>query len=120
MKTGESGERISDAELVRRGREGDEIALGALADRHQAAAFRVALSLVRDGDLAQDVVQDAFLKAFGGLKAFRGDAAFRTWLLTITANAARGALRRQGRRREASLDAMGPMAAPGADPGRAC
>ena len=111
MKTDESGEAISDAELVRRGREGDEAALGMLVDRHQAAAFRVALSLVGDGDLAQDVVQDAFLKAFRGLGGFRGDAAFRTWLLTITANAARGALRRHGRRREASLDAVAPVAA---------
>lgn len=85
-------------------------------DRHQAAAFRVALSLVSDVDLAQDVVQDAFLKAFRALGGFRGDAAFRTWLLTITANAARGALRRRGRRREASLDAVAPVASDEADP----
>jgi len=116
VKTDASGEAITDAELVRRGREGDEIALGELVDRHQAAAFRVALSLVGDGDLAQDVVQDAFLRAFRGLRGFRGDATFRTWLLTITANTARGALRRQGRRREARLEAAGPVPAEDMDP----
>jgi RNA polymerase sigma-70 factor (ECF subfamily) len=116
VKTDGSDGAITDAELVRRGREGDEIALGELVDRHQAAAFRVALSLVGDGDVAQDVVQDAFLKAFRGLKGFRGDATFRTWLLTITANAARGALRRQGRRREARIEAAGPVAVAAPDP----
>ena len=116
MKTDASDEAITDAELVRRGREGDEIALGKLVDRHQAAAFRVALSLVGDGDLAQDVVQDAFLRAFRALGGFRGDATFRTWLLTITANAARGALRRQGRRGEARLEAAGPVPAEDMDP----
>jgi RNA polymerase sigma-70 factor (ECF subfamily) len=116
VKTDGSVEVITDAELVRRGREGDEIALGELVDRHQAAAFRVALSLVGDGDVAQDVVQDAFLKAFRGLKGFRGDATFRTWLLTITTNAARGTLRKRGRRREASLDAARPVAAEDMDP----
>jgi RNA polymerase sigma-70 factor, ECF subfamily len=116
VRTREPGEPISDAELVQRGREGDEAALGALVDRHHAAAFRVALSLVGDLDRAQDVVQDAFLKAFRALAGFRGDAAFRTWLLTITANAARGALRRHGRRREAALEAAGPVASGDADP----
>jgi RNA polymerase sigma-70 factor (ECF subfamily) len=94
----------SDLELVQAGRDGDESALGLLVRRHHAAAFRVAVSLVREDDVAQDVVQDAFMKAFRALDGFRGDAAFRTWLLTITANEARGALRRQGRRKETALE----------------
>jgi RNA polymerase sigma-70 factor (ECF subfamily) len=99
----------SDLELVQAGRSGDEAALGMLVRRHHAAAFRVAVSLVKQDDLAQDVVQDAFMKAFRALDGFRGDAAFRTWLLTITANEARGALRRQGRRRETALEDAGPV-----------
>jgi RNA polymerase sigma-70 factor (ECF subfamily) len=95
--------------LVQAGRSGDEAALGMLVRRHHAAAFRVAVSLVKQDDLAQDVVQDAFMKAFRALDGFRGDAAFRTWLLTITANEARGALRRQGRRRETALEDAGPV-----------
>lgn len=106
----------SDAELVRRGRSGDDRALSELVKRHHESAYRVALSLVRDEDAAQDVVQDAFLKAFKALDGFRGDASFRTWLLTITANEARGALRRRGRRKETALDDAGPVRSEDASP----
>jgi RNA polymerase sigma factor (sigma-70 family) len=106
----------SDEELVARARSGDDASMSALVMRHQAAAFRAALSLTRDEDLAQDVVQDAFLKAFRALSTFRGDAAFRTWLLTITANEARGALRRRGRRRETAFDDAGPVRSDEASP----
>ena len=78
--------------------------------RHHAASYRVALSIVGDGDLAQDIVQDAFVKAFRGLGAFREDASFRTWLLTITANEAKGMLRRRKRRSESALEEVGPIA----------
>lgn len=105
-----------DAELVARARSGDESALSALVNRHHAAAYRVALSLVREDDVAQDVVQDAFLKAFRALGGFRGDASFRTWLLTITANEARGSLRKGARRMETALEHAGPLASDDADP----
>lgn len=100
----------TDEELIRRARDGEDAALGALVRRHSDAVFRVALSITGDPDTAQDVSQDAFLKAFRALAGFRGDAAFRTWLLTIAANTARGALRRVGRRRETDLDAVAPVA----------
>lgn len=99
----------SDEELVERARAGDEAALGKLVERHHPVAFRVAVSMLRDDDAAQDVVQDAFIKAFRALPGFRGDAAFRTWILTITANEARGALRKRGRRKESNLDDVGPV-----------
>jgi len=101
---------VSDEELVRRARGGEEAALGALVRRHADAVYRVALAIAGDPDVAQDVSQDAFLKAFRALGGFRGDAAFRTWLLTIAANAARGALRRQGRRKETELEAVPSIA----------
>ena len=110
MSHGEGSDAPSDAVLVRRAREGDEAALGALVRRHMDAVYRVALSIARDPDLAQDIAQDAFLKAIRALDGFRGDAAFRTWLLTITANAASGSLRRWGRRRETDLDSAPPLA----------
>jgi len=100
----------SDEALVRRAREGEEAALSALVNRHTDAVYRVALAIAGDRDLAQDISQDAFLKAFRGLEGFRGDASFRTWLLTIVANAARGALRRHGRRRESDLESAPPLA----------
>ena len=113
------GAEASDLDLVQRGRTGDDTALGMLVKRHHAAAYRVAVSLVRQDDLAQDVVQDAFLKAFRALEGFRADASFRTWLLTITANEARGALRRLGRRRETALEDAGPVAGDELDPAEA-
>jgi RNA polymerase sigma-70 factor, ECF subfamily len=112
-------EAPSDLELVQRGRTGDDSALGTLAKRHHAAAYRVALSLVKRDDLAQDVVQDAFLKAFRALGGFRADASFRTWLLTITANEAKGVLRRAGRRKETALDDAGPVVSDEMDPAEA-
>lgn len=87
-----------------------------LVARHHGSVFRVALGILRDEDQAADVAQDAFLKAFRGLKRFRGDASFRTWLLAITANEAKGALRRMTRRRETPLEAAAPVAAGEASP----
>jgi len=100
----------SDQELVDAGQRGDPKALRVLVERHQDAVFRTAMALVRDETLAADVTQDAFLKAFRALESFRGDAAFRTWLLSIARNEARGALRTRARRREESLDGVGPLA----------
>ena len=108
-----------DAELVDRARAGDEAALTALVRRHSGAAFGVALSMTRDEDIAQDVVQDAFMKAFGALDGFRGDASFKTWLLTIAANEARGALRKGKRRRETTLEQAPEIAADETDPAEA-
>lgn len=108
-----------DSDLVARARSGDERAMGGLVDRHHASVFRTALAIVRDEDLAADAAQDAFLKAFRGLDGFRGDAAFRTWLLAIAANEARTLLRRVGRRRETALDDVGPLQAPEMSPAEA-
>lgn len=103
-------EETSDPELVERARSGDEAALSALVRRHQDTAYRVAVSITRDEDTALDVVQDAFVKAFGALDGFRGDASFRTWLCTITTNEARGVLRKTKRMKETALDDVGPVA----------
>jgi len=88
-----------------------------LVSRHHASVYRVALGILRDEDGAADVAQDAFLKAFQGLKGFRGDASFKTWLLTIAGNQAKGVLRTRGRRNEIALEGAGPVAgdAEGAD-----
>lgn len=106
---------IEDADLVVRARDGDERALGELVARHHAAAYRLALSMVDDPDVAADVAQDTFLRAFRGLDRFRGDATFRTWLLAIAANEAKDTLRIRKRRRETPLDTAPPLASSGAD-----
>lgn len=75
--------------------------LAALTHRHADAVYRVALSVTRDADLAEDVSQDALLKAWQALPSYRGDAPLKNWLLRITHNTAISALRR---RRDVHLD----------------
>ena len=76
-----------DVELVRLSTRGDLSAFEHLVDRHRPVVVRVAARIVGSED-AEDVSQDAFLRAFHRLDHFRGDAPFRAWLLRITHNAA--------------------------------
>ena len=62
---------------------------------HAEAAYRVALSVTRNHDLAEDVTQDAMLKAWRALPTYRGDAPLRNWVLRITHNTAISALRKR-------------------------
>jgi len=73
----------TDLELVRRAQAGDVDAFGALVDRNRRAVFRAALAAVRSPDEADEVAQETFVTAFEKLRHFRGEAAFRTWLLAI-------------------------------------
>ena len=107
---------ISDAELVEQACSGDDRAFSALVRKHHASAYRVALSITRRDDIAQDVVQDAFIKAFRALGGFRGDSSFRTWMMTVTANEARATLRKRGRWNESSIEVAGPLEASAPDP----
>lgn len=75
---------MEDVELVRRAVAGEEAAFELLVRRHAPAAWRLARTLVRDDFVADEVVQDAFLKAHRALRTFRGESAFSTWLLAIT------------------------------------
>jgi RNA polymerase sigma-70 factor, ECF subfamily len=73
-----------DLELVRRAQGGDVEAFGELVQRNRRAVFRAALAAVGSAAEAEDVAQDAFVTAFQKLGGFRGEASFKTWLLTIT------------------------------------
>jgi RNA polymerase sigma-70 factor, ECF subfamily len=95
-----AGEEHDDAELVKRTTRGDLSAFERLVDRHRPVVIRVAGRIV-GSDEAEDVSQDAFLRAFHRLDHFRGDAPFRSWLLRITHNAA---LDHLGRRRAEPVD----------------
>jgi RNA polymerase sigma-70 factor (ECF subfamily) len=96
--------RGEDEILVDRFREGDARAFEELVRRHQRAVFHLARRFVRDDDEAKDVAQRAFVKAYQGVHALRGGAAFRTWLFRITANLALNHIR-DNRRVLASEDA---------------
>jgi RNA polymerase sigma-70 factor (ECF subfamily) len=103
-------ESRTDRELVTRARNGDNDAADELVVRHHAAVFRMALGILGNEDAAADATQETFLKGFRSLRRFRGDSAFRTWLLSIAANEARGILRKVRRRTEVSLDDAPPVA----------
>ena len=75
---------VTDVDLVARARQGDPAAFGELVDRHRTAVYRAALAALRSPADAEDAAQDAFLLAYRRLDSFRGDASFKTWLLTIT------------------------------------
>lgn len=90
--------------LLRHAQGGDRDAFRAIMQRHNQRLFRVARAVVSNDDEAEDVLQDAYLKAFAAIGLFRGESGLNTWLTAITLNEARGRLRR--RRPSESLDAM--------------
>ena len=90
-------------ELVRRARDGDVESFNRLVIQHQNAAYGLAYRFLRTREAAEDVTQEAFLRAYKNLHRFRGGR-FRSWLLRIVANAARDELRRRKRRPQRSLD----------------
>jgi RNA polymerase sigma-70 factor (ECF subfamily) len=79
---------VTDEELVALARTGDTAAFDELVTRHQAAAYRAAVAALRHREDAEEVAQDAFVRAWSRLSRFRGDSAFRTWLLKIVWNCA--------------------------------
>jgi RNA polymerase sigma-70 factor, ECF subfamily len=85
-----------DSGLVRRARGGDLAAFGELVERHRAVVYRVAARMVGADD-ADDVTQEAFLRAFHRLDRFRGESPFLSWLLRIAHNAALDTLDRRQR-----------------------
>lgn len=91
---------------------GDREARRELFERHRDAAFATAARITGRRDDALDVVQDAFIKAFDGLRGFQGDAGFKTWLLRIVSNRALDVLRSRRVRLAASLDGEPDQAGP--------
>jgi RNA polymerase sigma-70 factor, ECF subfamily len=92
------GDEPSDQELIARWRGGDERAATILVARHAPALARFAASSGAGADV-EELVQDTFVRAFGSLDTFRGDASLRTWLFTIERRLILD--RRRGERRRA-------------------
>jgi RNA polymerase sigma-70 factor (ECF subfamily) len=78
----------SDAHLVRLARSGDPGAFGVLLQRHQNAVYNLAFRLTENRDLANEVCQETWIRAWRGLSSYRGEAAFSTWIYRITVNTA--------------------------------
>lgn len=91
-----------DRELVRRAVAGETSAFARLVERHEAVAFRVARRIVGAQE-ADDVTQDAFLRAFHRLDRFREESPFRAWLLQIVHNTA---LNAASRRRDEPVESV--------------
>jgi len=85
----------SDTELVRRALARDEAAVRAIMQANNRRLYRLARGLLRNDSEAEDVVQEAYVRAFTHLESFRGDSSLSTWLSRITMNEALGRLRRQ-------------------------
>ena len=99
------GRPLDEAELIGRARNGDLDAYGELVRMHQAMALRVATLVVGDPSEAEDVTQDAFVKAHRHLSRFSTDRPFRPWLLAIVRNEARNRRRSLGRRQNLEMRA---------------
>ena len=74
---------MTDAELVERAKAGDDAAFGILVDRYQHVVVRAVRAVVGPSDDAEDVAQEAFLRAFRSIGGFRGESSVKTWLLAI-------------------------------------
>jgi RNA polymerase sigma factor (sigma-70 family) len=74
---------------------GDHSAYAALVDKHKDMVFTIAVKILRNREEAEEVAQDAFLKAFNALRSFKGDAKFSTWLYRIAYNTAISQSRRK-------------------------
>jgi RNA polymerase sigma-70 factor (ECF subfamily) len=92
------GDREVDQQLVERAQRGDKHAFELLVAKYQRRLGRLISRFVRNASEAEDVTQDAFIKAYRALPSFRGDSAFYTWLYRIGINTAKNHLVAQGRR----------------------
>ena len=78
---------LDDAQLVRHAQDGDTRAFDELVVRYRDRVFRLAFKILRHEDDAAEAMQDAFLSAFRGLKNFKAESTFSTWLYRIATNA---------------------------------
>jgi RNA polymerase sigma-70 factor (ECF subfamily) len=103
-RNGGAGE-ADEPTLIAQSQRGDVAAFNTLVERHQEAAYSLALRMLGEPETAADVTQDAFVSAFRAISSFRG-ATFRPWLLRIVSNGCYDQFRARGRRPTTSLEAV--------------
>ena len=96
----------ADLALVRRAKKGDYRAFDLLVLKYQSRIVSIAFKFVKEIHLAEDISQEAFIKAYRYIDSFREESAFYTWLYRITANTAKNYLVSKGRRKESSISEM--------------
>jgi RNA polymerase sigma-70 factor, ECF subfamily len=97
-------DREIDRQLVARAQQGDRQAFNLLVVKYQRKLSRLLSRFIRDQAEVEDVTQEAFIKAYRALPAFRGDSAFYTWLYRIGINTAKNYLMALGRRAPTSTE----------------
>ena len=97
-------DREIDRQLVARAQRGDKQAFEMLVEKYQRKLARLLSRFIRDPAEVEDVTQEAFIKAYRALPAFRGDSAFYTWLYRIGINTAKNYLMAMGRRAPTSTE----------------
>jgi RNA polymerase sigma-70 factor (ECF subfamily) len=97
-------DREIDGQLVARAQRGDKRAFELLVEKYQRKLARLLSRFIRDPAEVEDVTQEAFIKAYRALPAFRGDSAFYTWLYRIGINTAKNYLMAMGRRAPTSTE----------------
>lgn len=102
-------ERGSDGDraLVARAQTGDRVAFDLLVRKYQHRIHKFVTRYVHDANLALDITQESFLRAYRSIGSFRGDSAFYTWLYRIAINVAKNHLTLNARRLEESLAEAG-------------
>jgi RNA polymerase sigma-70 factor (ECF subfamily) len=103
-------DRDADLQLVQRVQHGDKRAFGLLVEKYQRRISRLLARMIANTADIDDVVQEAFIKAYRALPGFRGESAFYTWLYRIAINTAKNHFAAQGRRvtADGSLDVDSP------------
>jgi len=95
---------LDDAQLVRNALARDDGAVRTIMQRHNRRLYRIARGILRNDDEAEDVVQEAYVRAFTHLESFRGDSSLGTWLSRIAMNEALGRLRRDRATRDLTVE----------------
>lgn len=88
---------LTDNELVQEIKDGNKKAFSEIVKRHQKALLRMSMRFVRDLDMAEDIVQESFIKAYEKLNTFEGRSSFKSWLFQISVNTAKNKLRERKR-----------------------
>jgi len=103
MRSKKETNKEADLALVRRAKKGDYRAFDLLVLKYQSRIISIAFKYVKEIQLAEDISQEAFIKAYKSINSFREESAFYTWLYRITANTAKNYLVSKGRRKESSF-----------------
>jgi RNA polymerase sigma-70 factor (ECF subfamily) len=113
-------EDLKDTALVERARQRDPAAFRLIMKRHNQRLYRVARAVLGDDSEAEDVVQDAYFRAFQHLSEFRAEARLSTWLTRIALNEALGRRRKRHAPQSTGAESMtAPASPPESDPERA-